>query len=302
MLRSFSHSCLTILRTEGNRILNRFDPPLVILLYHRVCDLPDDPFLLAVSPENFYYQLKFIQDNWPIIRLHDCFKKRANPAVAISFDDGYADNLINALPILEELKVPATFFVTTGYLDADREFWWDTLEYLDSESLSGLGNCFELHKKLKFMPPEERERHIALIRESFDHYAKCRESHRPLTVSELKQLAVSLWADIGAHGVSHTPFSALPKSAQFEEMKSSRATLQQKLQQNIELFSYPFGGKMDFTKDSAKCCRDAGFTVAVANIPGQVHRWTNPYQLPRNLVRNWPVERFAEQMGRFWTI
>ena len=49
-------------------------------------------------------------------------------SVSITFDDGYSDNLLNAKPILEEFALPATFFLTSGYLQGDNDFWWDALE------------------------------------------------------------------------------------------------------------------------------------------------------------------------------
>ena len=51
-------------------------------------------------------------------------------AVVLTFDDGYADNLLNAKPLLEEADVPATVFVTAGQVGSGREFWWDELERL----------------------------------------------------------------------------------------------------------------------------------------------------------------------------
>jgi Polysaccharide deacetylase len=48
--------------------------------------------------------------------------------LVITFDDGYADNLYNAAPLLDRYDVPATLFLATGYIDGAREFWWDALE------------------------------------------------------------------------------------------------------------------------------------------------------------------------------
>jgi peptidoglycan/xylan/chitin deacetylase (PgdA/CDA1 family) len=51
-------------------------------------------------------------------------------AVVVTFDDGYANNLHNAKPLLEHYDVPATFFLTIGSIKQEREFWWDELDRL----------------------------------------------------------------------------------------------------------------------------------------------------------------------------
>jgi len=101
-----------------------------IVLYHRVADVKDDPHQLCVSLENFREQIKFLKDNFRVIPLVQLVmevrtKKLKNKTVAITFDDGYADNLHSALPILQELNVPATIFLTAGYMDKNKPFFWD---------------------------------------------------------------------------------------------------------------------------------------------------------------------------------
>lgn len=110
-----------------------FKRPTVVLAYHRVCSLHSDPQLLSVSPENFAHQMKLVAKHFAAVRLSDLssgkvFYPNASPRVVITFDDGYADNLINAMPILVDLKIPATFFITAGMIDSTHEFWWDELE------------------------------------------------------------------------------------------------------------------------------------------------------------------------------
>jgi peptidoglycan/xylan/chitin deacetylase (PgdA/CDA1 family) len=135
------HIAQLILR-QPKRLKNRLFPGTIILLYHRVINLKTDPQLLAVSPEHFYEHMKCLKNNYNIISLDDLKRamnsgKLPKKSVVITFDDGYADNIYNAKPILEEFNIPATVFITTGMTGTKKEFWWDELEHLMllSESL-----------------------------------------------------------------------------------------------------------------------------------------------------------------------
>jgi peptidoglycan/xylan/chitin deacetylase (PgdA/CDA1 family) len=103
-----------------------------MLLYHRISDLPFDPQLLSVTPEHFDQHLQVLQSKYRAINSSDLVKsddsrKVSANSVVVTFDDGYADNLIHALPLLEKHQIPATVFVTTGIVQQRKHFWWDEL-------------------------------------------------------------------------------------------------------------------------------------------------------------------------------
>lgn len=113
----------------------RLAPPGVILMYHRVTELANDPYMLAVTPERFAAQLDAIRTVGVPMQLQQLVRalrqgKVPSRAVAITFDDGYADNLHNAKPLLARYEAPATVFVTAGQVGRSREFWWDELDRL----------------------------------------------------------------------------------------------------------------------------------------------------------------------------
>lgn len=111
-------------------------PSALILLYHRVSDVSFDPQLLCVSPQHFAEHLAILQQHYTPMRLSELTQRMSRrqwfprPFVAITFDDGYADNLQEAKPLLARYGIPATVFVTAGAIDDHREFWWDELERL----------------------------------------------------------------------------------------------------------------------------------------------------------------------------
>jgi subfamily B ATP-binding cassette protein MsbA len=115
------------------RSIAKAPAPPIILLYHRVADLESDPWGLAVSPRNFRDHMRVLANERRCIPVSELVQELAagrypSGTACVTFDDGYSDNLLNARPILQEFSVPATFFLTSGYLRGDSDFWWDALE------------------------------------------------------------------------------------------------------------------------------------------------------------------------------
>ena len=99
----------------------------LILCYHRVAEGVEDPFRLCVRPDNFSAHLEEISRAREPSTLADVSVPSRRPRVVVTFDDGYRDNLTNALPIAESKGVPITVFVTSGVLGNHNGLWWDRL-------------------------------------------------------------------------------------------------------------------------------------------------------------------------------
>jgi peptidoglycan/xylan/chitin deacetylase (PgdA/CDA1 family) len=109
----------------------------LILCYHRVAAGVEDPFGLCVSPENFAAHLEEIVRRREPSTFDDLSAPSRRSRVIVTFDDGYSDNLSNALPIAESKGVPITVFVTSGLLGGHRGYWWDRLAVLLRSRPSG---------------------------------------------------------------------------------------------------------------------------------------------------------------------
>ncbi len=102
-------------------------------MYHRATDLVSDPWGLSVSPQHFAEHLEVIRQFGNPLHLHELTarldsRRSIDRAIVVTFDDGYADNLYVAKPLLERYQIPATVFITTGNIDRQQEFWWDELD------------------------------------------------------------------------------------------------------------------------------------------------------------------------------
>jgi len=107
----------------------------LILLYHRIAELPSDPWALSVTPGHFAEHLEVLRKDVNPMSLRQLVRalhdgNLPQRSVVVTFDDGYADNLYSAKPLLEHYDIPATIFVTTGSIGHEREFWWDELDRL----------------------------------------------------------------------------------------------------------------------------------------------------------------------------
>lgn len=107
-------------------------PKIVVLMYHRIDIAETDPWGLCVSPENFEQHLQVLKSEFNVIGTEELLRQVSaariiRNAVCITFDDGYADNFIHAKPLLQKYNCPATFFITTGLIGQQKQFWWDEL-------------------------------------------------------------------------------------------------------------------------------------------------------------------------------
>jgi peptidoglycan/xylan/chitin deacetylase (PgdA/CDA1 family) len=113
----------------------REQPRAIILAYHRITEIDSDPQLLCVAPQNFADNLRVLRQSYQTLSLQALVERLSQDqiphrSVVITFDDGYADNLHQAQPLLQQYSIPATVFVTSSSIDQPQEFWWDDLERL----------------------------------------------------------------------------------------------------------------------------------------------------------------------------
>jgi peptidoglycan/xylan/chitin deacetylase (PgdA/CDA1 family) len=295
----------------------------LILCYHRVAELDEDPQLLAVQPRRFEEQLERLRQHFTVLPLRELVRQRGpRAAIALTFDDGYRDNLSEARPRLEHARVPATIYVTTGYTDGRREFWWDELERVllvrqpagelrlrmgGEEQRWSLSRETErraaydgIHAWIRARPTTEIEAAMAQLRAfaGEPEGGEPRPSHAQLTEDDLRELDASSMVEIGAHTVTHPSLAAQPEDAQRREIVESGRQLERWLRRRVGLFSYPFGGRTDQSSLTRRLVKQAGYDFAVANFPGQVGRLSSRWQLPRILVRDWSADELEDVLRR----
>jgi peptidoglycan/xylan/chitin deacetylase (PgdA/CDA1 family) len=122
-------------QTIIDKIKNLFAHKAIVLMYHRIAERESDVWELAVSAYRFEQHLKILKKMRNVVPLQELAnsvssRRLLKNSIAITFDDGYIDNFKVAKPLLEKYGIPATFFITSGYIENETEFWWDELEHI----------------------------------------------------------------------------------------------------------------------------------------------------------------------------
>jgi peptidoglycan/xylan/chitin deacetylase (PgdA/CDA1 family) len=313
----------------------------VVLLYHRV-SIAGDEFRLAVTESHFKEHLDVLAgrvDVMPLGDLADPARRARLPrqAVAITFDDGYADNLHVVAPLLEEADAPASFFVTTGRLG--HEFWWDALERL-LVTPSALPEVLEivlagrryhwrvsdlrtrrrkhlpirtrvsgpkpaarsllhrLHPLLRDLEEEERWKALAHIERWASHEGIPGMMHRCMTADEVAELSGCRLVTVGGHTVTHPRLRDLPGDRQRQEIRSNLDRLEEITGRRPDAFAYPYGQPGQYSPETVRIVREVGLRYACSASPGTVRSGTDPLQLPRIWVEDWDGEEFARRILR----
>jgi len=275
---------------------------LSILIFHRVLPRPDPLFPEEFDAGRFDALLGWLGKSFTVIRLERAIALLAAGtlpprAVAITFDDGYADNFTVARPILEAHGMSATFFIAAGFLDGGRMFNDTIIEAVrafDGAELDltrlGLGRFStrtttekreaidRMLPTVKYLTPDERARIVAGV-------AEIGGAPLPDDLMMTSRQVRSLHAagmTIGGHTRSHPILSGLGDAAAFDEIAGGKAMIEAIVGEPISLFAYPNGkpGK-DYHARDAQLVRAAGFTAAVSTSPGVARRDADRYQLPR---------------------
>lgn len=300
-------------------------PQVAVLLYHRIFEPDIDPWDLSVSARHFEEHLICLQKHFNVYKLSQLDKQLAERrlprrGVIITFDDGYADNFTNAVPLLEKYELPATIFVTSGAIGSGREFWWDSLERIFLRNVSvpdtlsvqigeerygwSTGNNSEraevfwtLHPILQSLPSEERERVMdkLLTWAGLDRVG--RSDYHPMTTAELRAAAQSPYIDIGGHTVTHASLADLSISEQFREMVGGRKELESLLDTKIEALAYPYGR---YNEDSLELAAGAEFKLAFTVESKLINKRKNPLRLGRFGVEDWSGENFKHELEKFF--
>lgn len=306
-------------------------------MYHRIARPPVDPWGLAVRPQHFQEHLDVIRRSRRPFFMSEFvgrLERRALPgnAVAITFDDGYVDNLREASPRLQAADVPATLFLATGPAGQEFEYWWDELARAILCRSAALecdvdlaGKPYRLALPADEAPAprtrawrawdEPRTAHeaayLALWRRVRDLASHQRDAvmkglrgtlgvpapdpaDLPMTEREVAELAAGGLFEIGGHTVTHPVLPALPPAGRRREILEGKRTCERIAQRPVAGFAYPHGA---LDADCRAAVRECGFSWACSTEERAVpERQYDLFALPRVGVLDWDGGAFERAL------
>jgi peptidoglycan/xylan/chitin deacetylase (PgdA/CDA1 family) len=293
----------------AGRRLTRYRPR--ILMYHGLTQDRAVGDWTQVHVEDFADQMGYIRSVCRPVSLDELVSSLETGdipphAVAVTFDDGYKSNFELALPILREFRIPATVFVTSGFIsrdDAPLTYLWPDMvtmillsmpeDELDLSRFEAgkyvLSTMPERHaarnrlmEHLKSLPDRSKNEIVDWLKEAYSrHIAYEKFSHlRPLSLDELRRLADDDLITIGAHSRTHPILSRLKGDDLHAEIVGSKEDIQRMTGREVDHFAYPNGRRQDIGPAALEIA--AGhFRSAVTTEAGLSRRGMNKYLLPR---------------------
>jgi len=288
---------------------------LSVAIFHRVLVEPDPLFPEEIVRGRFDSICAWLAAWFNVMALDEAVARMEQGslperALAITFDDGYADNHDIALPVLQAHGLCATFFVATGYLDGGR-MWNDTvmesvrgctqarlalgglglpgIDVLTIDTAASRRSAIDaLLSAIKYLPPAQRK---AAVEGVAERAGAALPTTLMMTSTQVRSLA-DAGMQIGAHTESHPILARLDEHTALQELRRSKATLEDLLGHPVRSFAYPNGRPgRDYLPRDVLLARQAGFALAVTTAPGAARSGDDVFQLPR--FTPWDRQRWA---------
>lgn len=299
----------------------RTAPRVAVLMYHRVTEPVNDPWKMCVSPRCFGEHMAVLGRHCEVISLASLpaalSRSRTRPVVAITFDDGYRDNLENALPILRAAGLPATLFLATDGVGSAEPWWWDVLADLVMEprlppSLDMTVGGARVVWRLAEGPDALRNRlwetlsrlnvletaaKIRQLCEWAGHQSRRDLLRLPLSAEQVGVLVKDGLVTLGCHSASHLRMPVQDPATCAQELLRSKEACQHLSGAPTTLFAFPYG---EYDPPSIEVVRAAGFSLACTSNEGLIEQSSDPLALPRLGVGNWSGSYFDAWLRSYW--
>lgn len=268
-----------------------------ILGYHGVVEDRVPSPEMHVSVGTLRAHLEYLRDRYRVISLRELVERRerrrsTDRCIAITFDDAYVGVERLAAPMLAELDLPSTVFVTIASAEMGGTYWWDYLERARAAASGGAWSKLLERFGMPFLPPDEAG--LATIRAHLlvRHAGRAavsdtapatlpRDELRSMDFAALRRLARDERFDFGCHTLTHPALPFLAPAEQEHELRAAQRVLERELPRVRPIVAYPYGLYND---DTIAAARRAGMHAGVTMQARALGRGDAVLTLPRTAV------------------
>jgi peptidoglycan/xylan/chitin deacetylase (PgdA/CDA1 family) len=232
-------------------------------------------------------------------------------AVALTFDDGYRDNLDLGVPLLERLDLPATFFLVPGILSGEVEPWWEVVGWafaratnasvtwegrpLPTRGAAGRAAARREAERLKALDRVGRDRRVAELCDLLEPAGQVGDRSRFLDWAGAREL-VRRGFSVGSHSLHHAILSREAAQTQVADLAESKRWLEDELDVPVRLLAYPNGKRGDYDATTVQAAQDAGYAHSLTMLPGLNGSSTPVHEVRRVVLE--PQQGFPETVAR----
>jgi peptidoglycan/xylan/chitin deacetylase (PgdA/CDA1 family) len=245
------------------------------------------PFFRGTSLALFREQMEVLRRHFtvlPLVDLAERARRRDLPrnGVAVTFDDGYRDNYTNAFPILRDLGLPATIFLTTDCLDRNALLWHDRVfdAFHRTRKAEARVSLAAVLARLRRSCPEERDIEIDRLLEDLEIEPGVPPGWEKLTWDNAREMA-SQGISFGAHTLDHPILTRVREEEARRQIRESKKRIEAELGAPVAMFAYPNGSASDFDRSTQRMVEEEGFSLAVTTVTGANDESTDPFTLRR---------------------
>jgi peptidoglycan/xylan/chitin deacetylase (PgdA/CDA1 family) len=279
---------------------------LLVLGWHNVCGTFCFPSRPGWGRRGLRQQLEVLRTVGNVVPLEPALRRLAEGgrlpprAVALTFDDGYADNLTVAAGLLRRLRLPATFFLVPDLLAGATQAWWEVVSWAITT-----GGATELRwsgERHELLGPRDRRRVVDTVSASLkrlDHGARAAaveeivDRTAPAGPWPGRELFLD-WAGarslvqqgfaIGSHTCRHDILSREGGRRQEDDLRESRTRLERELEVPVRVLAYPNGRREDYDERTVAAAAAAGYSHALTTVDGFATTASRPFEVPRSVV------------------
>jgi peptidoglycan/xylan/chitin deacetylase (PgdA/CDA1 family) len=233
-----------------------------------------------------------------MVRLWRAGQKLPPRALAITFDDGLGSNYQLGYPVLKALGLPATIFLTTGFVDGTHPLWFQEVDRAAQARGWGRAELYAELSRLKRLPDAEMREAVSAGVAGLNLPPPA-EVMQPLTWDQVREMLREGLVDFGGHTHTHPVLARCDAAQQEAEIQTCRDRMEQELGVRPVLFAYTNGGEGDFTTQTQALLRRHGFEAALTMLPGRLRPGREAMALPRYGNPTTVLEARAVASGAF---